>query len=136
MLSSLAIWPAGLVDPHALVVDGVNRLFIQIGVLQLAGANVLLSMHMPVSKKINFTRVHSEWLGATYQTVDGVHAHVTRHLVAIVGDMPREDHSDIRETVQFVVGALREPEPVRLAAFDEIGLPGSLISGPEIAVSR
>lgn len=71
---------------------------------------------------------------STYQAVNGVHIHIVTHLVAISSDLPGKHHSDVGETVEFVVGALDEAKTVTLAAIDKVGLASSLVSRPEVAV--
>jgi hypothetical protein len=122
------------VDPHGLVIDSVNGFFSQIRVLQLARVNVLLLMRMQVSSETRecfYLR-----FGDTYQAVDGVRIHVARHVVAVASDIPGEHHSEVCEAVELVEDTLREPEPVRLAAFDEVWLACRLVGGPETTVAH
>lgn len=65
-----------------------------------------------------------EWFEDTYQAVDGVYIHVTRHLVATSIDMPSEHHAEVCKAVELMEGALGEPEAVALAALDQGWLSG------------
>jgi hypothetical protein len=122
-----------LVDPHPLVIDSVNRFFSLVRVLQLARVNVLLLMRKQVGSA---TREMPCGLGDTYQAMDGVRIHLARHLVAVASDMPGEHRSKVCEAVELVEATLRKPEPVRLAAFDEVWLACRLVGGPEATVAH
>ena len=113
-------------DAHALVVNSVDRLLIQISIGQLARTNIILNH--------NQRHVIQHRETKSYETVHCMHIDVASHLVAVARDVPSKQHAQVRKAMEFVEGALNESKPIRLPTLNEVRLANYLISLPKTTV--